>query len=398
MIGRALRAPLWLVQGWLAAGAAYLLGLLGFAAVASRRPAPPPAGAPPARIAVLVPAHNEQAGIATAVGALLAQQYPPESRRVVVIADNCSDATAAEARRAGAEVLERHDAHTPGKGPALGWAIDRLWRQAAELDMIAVVDADCIATPRLLSAFSDARAAGAAAVQADYRVSNPGASAAAARRWAGFALRHAVRGRAKAAAGLSCGLFGTGMAFRADVLRAVPWTSHSITEDAEHHARLVQAGHVTAFAPSEAVLSAMPTTEAAAQEQQMRWESGNAALARATVPRLLRRGAAERDIQLLHLAAEQLVPPQSLLAGGAAATLASAAILHDRPLAILASLTALAQVTYVVGGLALVRAPASVWRALATAPASVYRKLLQTFLILTGRGSKEWVRTQREAA
>jgi hypothetical protein len=206
---------------------------------------------------------------------------------------------------------------------------------------------------------------------------------------------HAVRGGGKAAAGLSAGLFGTGMAFRADVLRDVPWTSFSVTEDAEHHVRLVEAGHVTAFARTEAVLSPMPTTEDAAGTQQMRWESGNAALARATVPRLVARGVRERDVQALHTGLEQLVPPQSLLLAGSAAVLLPAALLRSRPLAALAALTLAGQGAYVMGGLAVAHAPAPVWRALASAPAGVWRKLGQAGRIARGRAATEWTRTQR---
>ena len=64
-----------------------------------------------------------------AVEALRHQDYPPGLLDVIVIADNCSDGTAAAASVAGAVVWERADPDAPGKGRALTWALDRLWRE-----------------------------------------------------------------------------------------------------------------------------------------------------------------------------------------------------------------------------------------------------------------------------
>src|SRR2546430_4653158 len=102
-----------------AAAAIYLLVL----AVASLRrlPAPRrPARLP--RLVVLVPAHDEEQLIGRCVASLRAQSYPAVHYRVVVIADNCRDATALLAAAGGAEVLVRRDDRAPGKGQALRWA------------------------------------------------------------------------------------------------------------------------------------------------------------------------------------------------------------------------------------------------------------------------------------
>ena len=52
---------------------------------------------------VLVPAHDEATLIARCVGSLKAQTYPADLYELIVIADNCTDDTAAVARAAGAE-------------------------------------------------------------------------------------------------------------------------------------------------------------------------------------------------------------------------------------------------------------------------------------------------------
>src|SRR6185369_9762676 len=71
----------------------------------------------PFKLAVLMPAHDEELGIAGTVRALSAELAPGD--RLLVVADNCSDRTAELARAAGAEVVERRDAERRGKGHAL---------------------------------------------------------------------------------------------------------------------------------------------------------------------------------------------------------------------------------------------------------------------------------------
>ena len=69
------------------------------------RTQPPSALEPdPVTVAVVVPAHNEAATIEQTVRSCLHQTYP--IAQVIVVADNCTDATAALARAAGAMVIE----------------------------------------------------------------------------------------------------------------------------------------------------------------------------------------------------------------------------------------------------------------------------------------------------
>ena len=389
-----LRTTATLGQAWLAAGTGYLLGLSAAARRPSRGPAAP-AGEPLDAV-VLVPAHDETAGIAATVRSLRAQAYP--RFEVVVIADNCTDDTAAAARAAGATVWERSAPEARGKGQALAWAIERLWRERPAAGMVAIVDADCLASPNLLTAFDERLRGGAAAAQAVYDVANPEASPSAALRWAGFALMHRVRPRGRAALGLSADLFGTGMAFRASTLREHPWRSFSVTEDAEYHLALVEAGERVAFVADARVESPMPTTARAAGAQQLRWESGNAALARRSVGRLVLAGLRRRDPQRLHAGLEQLVPPQTVLMGANAIALGGAALTRRRGRLLAAGATAAGQAAYVLGGLRVAGAPPSVYRALLHSPALVARKLGVFARIGGGRGASEWVRTERQNA
>src|ERR1700746_195738 len=94
---------------------AYLLLLT---LLSARLPAPR-YGDPRLRFGMVVPAHNEENGIAATVQSLLSIDYPKDLFSVIVVADNCNDATAQRAEAAGARVLVRHDEEQRGKGYAL---------------------------------------------------------------------------------------------------------------------------------------------------------------------------------------------------------------------------------------------------------------------------------------
>src|SRR5262245_47091316 len=65
------------------------------------------------RVAVLVPAHNESRGLQSTLADVQSQLRPGD--RLLVVADNCDDDTAAVAVAAGADVVERHDISKRGK-------------------------------------------------------------------------------------------------------------------------------------------------------------------------------------------------------------------------------------------------------------------------------------------
>ena len=65
------------------------------------------------RVAVIVPAHDEEDGIGATVSGIARQLGP--SDRLIVVADNCTDGTAERARAAGAETIVRSRSSTPRK-------------------------------------------------------------------------------------------------------------------------------------------------------------------------------------------------------------------------------------------------------------------------------------------
>jgi biofilm PGA synthesis N-glycosyltransferase PgaC len=95
-------------------------------------------------ITVLIPAHNEAAGIGETLKSLKGQSLVPG--RIIVVADNCTDATAQIARDGGAEVVSTAE-NTHKKAGALNQVLATLLPEAAPEDLILVQDADSQLSP-----------------------------------------------------------------------------------------------------------------------------------------------------------------------------------------------------------------------------------------------------------
>lgn len=98
-------------------------------------------------IHALVPAHNEAAAIGATIEGLLTQTRPPDS--ILVVADNCTDATVAIAASYGVEVMETVG-NTAKKAGALNQALRELLPRVGEDALVLVQDADSVLSPDFL--------------------------------------------------------------------------------------------------------------------------------------------------------------------------------------------------------------------------------------------------------
>jgi biofilm PGA synthesis N-glycosyltransferase PgaC len=93
----------------------------------------------PITVTVLIPAHNEAARLQATLTSLVSQSAPPE--RIIVVADNCTDATVAVGRAAGIEVVESVG-NRDKKAGALNQVLRRLVPEQGENDLVMIMDAD----------------------------------------------------------------------------------------------------------------------------------------------------------------------------------------------------------------------------------------------------------------
>jgi cellulose synthase/poly-beta-1,6-N-acetylglucosamine synthase-like glycosyltransferase len=109
-------------------------------------------GRHPVRITVLIPAHDEAASLPVTLAALAEQTRQPD--RVIVVADNCTDATADVARSFGHEVFETVG-NTHRKGGALNQALAAHLPEMGPDDAVMVMDADTALGPLYLETAAD---------------------------------------------------------------------------------------------------------------------------------------------------------------------------------------------------------------------------------------------------
>ncbi len=172
-------------------------------------------GAKEIKLAVLIPAHNEELLIASCVESLRSSAGG-DNTRIIAVAHNCSDRTAVRARNAGAEVLVVDEPAAEGKGAAL--AAGFAYATAQGMDATLVVDADATVSRNLVGAVRHALANGADAVQCRYEMDS--SSKHPATRLTALAFRgfNVVRPTGRDRLGLSAGILGNGFAVRQSVL------------------------------------------------------------------------------------------------------------------------------------------------------------------------------------
>ncbi len=107
-----------------------------------RKKETPPAK--PLRYAILIAARNEEAVLPHLLQSIQAQQYPADHITTFVIADNCTDNTAAVARKNGAIVFTRSSTTHIGKGYALDHLLEQIKSNFGydSFDAFLIFDAD----------------------------------------------------------------------------------------------------------------------------------------------------------------------------------------------------------------------------------------------------------------
>ena len=366
--------------------------------------------------AFLIPAHNEESLLPELLESILKLDYPHSHFKIHVIADNCTDKTADIAAAYGANVHRRFNTDLIGKGYALQWALDEIRQADLQYDAFVVIDADSTISANFLKVMNEYVVGGAKVIQAYYTIEEPQLSWNIGLRYAAFAVLHFLRPQGRMTLGGSAGLKGNGMVFTPDILSQFPWPV-SITEDIEYHMILLLNGFPVKFAPDALVWTEMPIRFEQSHTQIERWEYGRLEMARKYVLPLIKAAAGAvkqkqpgRAFYLFDAAMEHLIPPFSLMFGGAVLLLFvdSLFILGVLQFPLLSRIISISwanlslgvfliggQIYYLLAGLRLARAPKSIYRQLLFSPIFMLRKVGRYFRILGGNKPHGWVKTVR---
>ena len=234
------------------------------------------AAAIPHRFAVLIAARNEEAVIGDLLDSLHAQDYDMSLVTVFVIADNCTDRTAAIASEKGAVVYTRQNKQAVGKGYALEALLAHIQSDYPEgYDAYLVFDADNLLAPDFLSRMNESYAAGNEIITCYRNSKNYGSN------WisAGYALWFLRESRflngAREALGSSCAVSGTGFLFSQKILNECGgWPFHLLVEDIEFSIHNILSGHRIAICEDAVIYDEQPTDFAQSCRQRLRWSRG----------------------------------------------------------------------------------------------------------------------------
>ncbi|MEZ4368131.1 MAG: glycosyltransferase family 2 protein [Kofleriaceae bacterium] len=309
------------VAGWVAVVVFAMYGYDVLVSLAGLWPLPrPQVSDHPTRFAIIVCAHDEARVVAGVVQSLRAQAYPAELVDVYVVADNCTDDTAAVAAAAGAIVLERRHPTERTKGFALQWGMDRV-TERGPYDAVCVLDADNLAAPDFLATMRDYLADGHVAIQAYLDVKNPDDTWVTRCIALSYYLSNRTFMRARTRLGLPATLGGTGFCLAWSIFERYRWDPGSLADDLELTMRLILARERVTFGWYTRTYDEKPTTLRVSFRQRARWMQGHNDVAARWAPRTAWAALRRPSLACLDATLHLLQPIRLLLAFAALVTL-----------------------------------------------------------------------------
>ena len=229
------------------------------------------------RYAAVISARNEAGVIETLIQCLKKQNYPAQLLDVYVVADNCTDRTAAVARQAGAIVYERFNEEQKGKGYALDYLFRTLAAEGRDrYDGYLIFDADNLVDPNFVAEMNKVYDSGDYAAITCYRNSSNFGDNWISAGYAVWFLREArFLNRPRMKLGTNCHVSGTGFLVSADVIRENGgWPYHLLTEDIEFSVSCALKGKRIGYCEKAVIYDEQPTTFRQSWNQRMRWSKG----------------------------------------------------------------------------------------------------------------------------
>ena len=231
--------------------------------------------APFHRYAVLVSARNEESVIGELVACLKKQKYPEDKYDVFVLADNCTDATAEIAKKAGAIVYERWNSQLVGKGYALDFLIKEIKRDYEKYDAYLVFDADNLVDEMFIAEMNKTFDKGYDAVTSYRNSKNFGTNWISAAYSIWFLREARFLNYPRMLLNTNCHISGTGFCISDAVIEENGgWPFHLLTEDIQFSVECACKGKKIGYCDKAIVYDEQPVTFEQSWNQRMRWTKG----------------------------------------------------------------------------------------------------------------------------
>lgn len=235
--------------------------------------------APPRkRYALITAARNESLVIGKLLESLNAQTYPKELLKIFVVADNCTDDTAAIARSHGAAVYERHEPERARKGFALNFLFKRIDQDygIASFDGYLFFDADNVVNSDYVEQMNNAFETGADAVVGYRNSKNFGQNFISAAYGMHFMRSTVSYHRPRSKLSLSTHIAGTGYLISSELLKD-GWNFELLTEDTQATLAFVRQGKNIEYCEAAELYDEQPVDVRTMVRQRLRWSKGRLA-------------------------------------------------------------------------------------------------------------------------
>ena len=236
---------------------------------------------PPAKrlhkYAAVISARNESTVIGELIHSIKKQNYPAELLDVFVVADNCTDNTAAVARRAGAIVFERFNRKEVGKGYALDYAFQRIEKDyaAAGYEGYFIFDADNLLDANYVAEMNKVFDSGCRVITSYRNSKNYDSNWISAGSALWFLREAKYLNNSRMILGTNCAVSGTGFLVASDVIRAHGgWKYHLLTEDIQFSIDCACEGERVGYCPTAILYDEQPVTFEQSWNQRLRWSKG----------------------------------------------------------------------------------------------------------------------------
>ena len=229
---------------------------------------------PKRSFALIVAAHNEEVVIDDIIESLKGLDYPKKLYDIFVIADNCTDNTALKARKKGVFVYERKTIGKRGKGYALEWMFNKIFKMEKKYDDVAIFDADNLVHKNFLKEMNKQLCKGYKVVQGYLDSKNPDDTWITGSYSIAFWTNNRMFQLARSNLGLSAQLGGTGFSIDTDILKKLGWGAICLTEDLEFTCKLILHGYKVGWAHDAIIYDEKPLTLLQSWNQRKRWMQG----------------------------------------------------------------------------------------------------------------------------
>lgn len=268
---------------------------------------------PKKTFALIVAAHNEEMVVSHIIDSLKKLDYPKNLYDIFIIADNCADDTANISRKLGVNVFERNVPSKRGKGYALEWMFQKIFRMEKKYDSIAIFDADNLVSSNFLKEMNAKLLNGYKVVQGYIDSKNPEDSWITQSYSISFWTANRLFQLARWNLGLSNQIGGTGFCVETDILKTLGWGATCLTEDLEFTCKLVLNNYKVGWSHNAIVYDEKPLTLKQSWRQRKRWMQGFSDVSSRFFGKLIKKAIKDRDFKAFDCALYSIQPFFTLL-------------------------------------------------------------------------------------